>query len=256
KRLVAYYTEAPNNYQQNGSSGKAGIEELRNHLAQRVPEYMVPTAYVRLETLPLTPNGKLDRKRLPSPDKTAYAVSGYEEPQGKIETTLAAIWKEVLGVEKVGRHDNFFDLGGHSLLAVWMIGRLKEVIGLKVKLSDVFEHSRLSDLASNISGGGQAQLEPITKADHKQPLPLSYAQQRLWFLAQMEGVSEVYHISFGVRLLGKLNKHALRQALDRLVQRHEALRTTFVVVDGEPVQRIAAAEESQFALQEHDLRVH
>ncbi|HKV90934.1 MAG TPA: amino acid adenylation domain-containing protein [Candidatus Angelobacter sp.] len=254
KRLVAYYTEGATDHQENGFNGKVTEEELRSHLAQRLPEYMVPAAYVRLESLPLTPNGKLDRKRLPLPDKNAYAVSGYEEPQGEIETGLAAIWKEVLGVERVGRHDNFFDLGGHSLLAVWMIGRLKEAIGLEVELGDVFEHSRLSDLASKISGGGQAQLQPITKADRKQPLPLSYAQQRLWFLAQMEGISKVYHIPFGVRLLGKLNRHALVQALDRLVQRHEALRTTFVVVDGEPVQQIAAAEESRFSLQEHDLR--
>ncbi len=157
-------------------------------------------------------------------------------------------------MEKVGRHDNFFDLGGHSLLAVWMIGRLKEAIGLEVELSDVFEHSRLSDLASKISGGRQTQVQPITKADRTQHLPLSYAQQRLWFLAQMEGVSAVYHMPLGVRLLGELDRHALALALDRLVQRHEALRTTFVVIDGEPVQQIAAAEESRFSLQDHDLR--
>jgi amino acid adenylation domain-containing protein len=253
KRLVAYYTESTNGLEPN--KGGVGAEELRKHLTQILPEYMVPAAYVRLEALPRTPNGKLDRKRLPGPDKTSYAVSGsYEAPQGEIETTLATIWREVLGVEKVGRHDNFFDLGGHSLLAVWMIGRLKEAIGLEVELSDVFEHSRLSDLASKISGGRQAQVQPITKADRTQHLPLSYAQQRLWFLAQMEGVSAVYHMPFGVRLVGELNRHALVMALDRLVQRHEALRTTFVVVDGEPVQRIAVAEESRFALQDHDLR--
>src|SRR5579864_6019784 len=254
KRLVAYYTEGTNDFQQSNGSGKIRAEELRSYLTQRLPEYMVPAAYVRLEALPLTPNGKLDRKRLPAPGGNAYAVSGYEEPQGEIETTLAAIWQEVLGVEKIGRHDNFFELGGHSLLAVGMIGRLKEEIGLEVEIGDVFEHSRLSELASRISGGRHAQLLPITKADRKQRLPLSYAQQRLWFLAQMKGVSEAYHISFGVRLLGKLERQALGLALDRLVQRHEALRTTFQVVDGEAVQRIASVEESRFSLQEHDLR--
>src|SRR5579864_3545095 len=254
KRLVAYYTEGTNDFQQNNGSGKIRAEELRSYLTQRLPEYMVPAAYVRLEALPLTPNGKLDRKRLPAPGGNAYAVSGYEKPQGEIETTLAAIWQEVLGVEKIGRHDNFFELGGHSLLAVGMIGRLKEEIGLEVEIGDVFEHSRLSELASRISGGRHAQLLPITKADRKQRLPLSYAQQRLWFLAQMKGVSEAYHISFGVRLLGKLERQALGLALDRLVQRHEALRTTFQVVDGEAVQRIASVEESRFSLQEHDLR--
>src|SRR5205085_7766808 len=109
---------------------------------------------------------------------------------------------------------------------------------------------------SKIAGGKQAQLPPITKADRKQPLPLSYAQQRLWFLSQMQGASEVYHIPFGVRLVGKLDRHALGLALDRLIHRHEALRTTFVATDGEAVQRIAAVEDSRFALRDHDLRDH
>ena len=254
KRLVAYYTEGASDFQQSDGTGKFGAEELRSHLAQRLPEYMVPAAYVRLEALPLTSNGKLDRKRLPTPDGNAYSVSGYEEPQGEIETTLAAIWREVLEVEKVGRNDNFFELGGHSLLAITMIGRLRETLGLEVEIGDVFEHSRLSELAGKISGGREAQLPPITKADRKQPIPLSYAQQRLWFLAQMKGVSDVYHIPFGMRLVGKLDRHALGLALDRLVQRHEALRTTFVVVDGEALQRIAAVEDSHFLFRDHDFR--
>jgi len=275
KRLVAYYTEHSTvSTQHSGSDqsgsfeqcggrcqarpqinvrGKFGAEELRSYLAQRLPEYMVPAAYVRLEALPLTPNGKVDRKRLPAPDGNALAVSGYEEPQGEIETTLAAIWREVLEVEKVGLHDDFFALGGHSLLAVAMITRLREALGLDVELGDIFEHPCLSDFAGKIAHGRRAQLPPITKADRTQPLPLSYAQQRLWFLAQMEGVSEVYHMPFGVRLAGKLDRHALGRALDRIVQRHEALQTTFVVVDGEPVQRIAAAEDSHFLLRDHDL---
>ena len=256
KRLVAYYTDGASDSQQSDGGGKFGAEELRSHLAQRLPEYMVPAAYVRLEALPLTPNGKLDRKRLPTPDGNAYSVSGYEEPQGEIETTLAAIWRELLEVEKVGRNDNFFELGGHSLLAITMIGRLRETLGLEVEIGDVFEHSRLSELAGKISGGKETQLPPITRADRTQPIPLSYAQQRLWFLAQMQTASEVYHIPFGMRLVGKLDRHALGRALDRLVQRHEALRTTFVVVDGEPVQRIAAAEDSHFLLRDHDLRQH
>ncbi|HEX3586704.1 MAG TPA: amino acid adenylation domain-containing protein, partial [Candidatus Angelobacter sp.] len=261
KRLVAYYTEGVSDLQQSDGRGKPGAEELRRHLAQRLPEYMVPAAYVRLEALPLTPNGKLDRKRLPASDGNArsvngYSVSGYEEPQGEIEATLATVWRELLEVAKVGRNDDFFGLGGHSLLAVTMIGRLREALGLEVEIGDVFEHSRLSELAGKIAGGREAQLPPITKADRKQPLPLSYAQQRLWFLAQMEGMSEVYHMPFGVRLVGKLDRHALGLALDRIVQRHEALRTTFVVVDGEAVQRITAVEDSHFLLRDHDLRDH
>jgi amino acid adenylation domain-containing protein len=254
KRLVAYYTESTIDAQQISVRKKFGAEELRSYLAQRLPDYMVPAAYVRLETLPLTPNGKLDRQRLPRPDGNAIAATGYQEPQGEIETTLAAIWREVLAVETVGRRDDFFALGGHSLLAIGMITRLREALGLEVELGDLFEHPRLSDFAGKISNSRPTQLPPITKADRGQPLPLSYAQQRLWFLAQMEGVSQVYHMPFGVRLVGKLDRHALGLALDRIVQRHEALRTTFVVVDSEPVQRIAAVEDSHFLLQDHDLR--
>ncbi|HEV2990411.1 MAG TPA: amino acid adenylation domain-containing protein [Candidatus Angelobacter sp.] len=269
KRLVAYYTDkhsavstqhsAPD---QCGSSeqfggrtrGSFGAEQLRSYLAQRLPEYMVPAAYVRLEEFPLTPNGKLDRKRLPVPDGNALAVSGYEEPQGEIETTLAAIWREVLEAKKVGRHDDFFALGGHSLLAVGMITRVREALGLEVELGDVFEHPRLVEFASKIAGGKQAQFPPITKADRTQPIPLSYAQQRLWFLAQMQGVSEVYHIPFGVRLEGKLDRRALGLAFDRLIHRHEALRTTFAAKDGEAVQQIATVEDSRFSLLDYDLR--
>src|SRR5437660_5239898 len=134
-----------------------------------------------------------------------------------------------------------------------MITRVQEALGLEVEVGDVFEHPRLSEFASKIAGGKQAQLPPITKADRRQPLPLSYAQQRLWFLSQMQGVSEVYHIPFGVRLVGKLDRHALGLALDRLIHRHEALRTTFVATDGEAVQRIAAVEDSRFSLRDHDL---
>ena len=254
KRLVAYYTESASNLHQRNGKSHFGAEELRGYLAQRLPEYMVPAAYVRLESLPLTPNGKLDRKRLPAPDGNAYSAGEYEEPQGEIETKLAVIWREVLEVKRVGRRDSFFELGGHSLLAVTMIGRLREVLELEVEVGVIFEYPCLSDFANKISSGKQAQAAPMTKADRSQPLPLSYAQQRLWFLAQMEGVSEVYHMPFGVRLVGKLDRHVLGFALDRIVQRHEALRTTFLMVDGEPVQRIAAAEDSHFLLREHDLR--
>jgi len=186
KRLVAYYTESASHLHQRNGKGIFGAEELRSHLAQRLPEYMVPGAYVRLESFPLTPNGKLDRKRLPVSHGNAYPASEYEEPQGEIETKLAAIWREVLEVEKVGRHDSFFELGGHALLAVTMIGRLGEALGLEVEVGDIFEFPCLDEFANKISSGKQAQSQPITKADRSQPLPLSYAQQRLWFLAQME----------------------------------------------------------------------
>src|SRR5262249_23012087 len=118
KRLVAYYRA--------DDDGVCGAEQLRTHVAATLPEYMVPEAYVRLESFPLTPNGKLDRRALPAPESDAYATAGYEPPQGETETKLAAIWTEVLGLERVGRQDNFFSLGGHSLLAVRMVTRLRQ----------------------------------------------------------------------------------------------------------------------------------
>jgi non-ribosomal peptide synthetase component F/acyl carrier protein len=252
KRLVAYYTSVV-------SEQAVGAEQLRAHISARLPEYMVPAAYVRLEALPLTANGKLDRKGLPAPEGDAYAVRGYEAPVGEIETKLAQIWAEVLKLDKVGRHDNFFELGGHSLLAVRMISRIREVLDIEVSISALFAHPALSEFARGAEDTGSVQNQlpsRITPCERSERISLSFAQQRLWFLAQMEGVSEAYHISFGVRLTGKLDGVALRRALDRIVARHETLRTTFAFVDGEPVQRIASQEDSRFQLIEHDLRRH
>nr|WP_282707158.1 phosphopantetheine-binding protein [Pseudomonas syringae] len=118
--MVAYYTLATGNT-------VVDIDNLRRHLQEKLPEYMVPAIYVRLEAMPLTPNGKLDRKALPAPDADALISRGYEAPQGETETQIAAIWQELLGVARIGRHDNFFELGGHSLLAVSLIGRMRQL---------------------------------------------------------------------------------------------------------------------------------
>src|SRR5262249_877250 len=125
KRLVAYYT----------SSEEVRVEELRAHLLATLPEYMVPSGWVKLDALPLTPNGKMDRKALPAPASQSYSRE-YEEPQGELERQIAVIWTELLKVERVGRHDNFFELGGHSLLAVRMMSRLRQVSGLKVEIRE------------------------------------------------------------------------------------------------------------------------
>ncbi|MES1260290.1 MAG: amino acid adenylation domain-containing protein, partial [Acidobacteriota bacterium] len=250
RRLVAYYTCG------DSGEGNPGAETLRRYLAGKLPEYMVPAAYVRLEKFPLTQNGKLDRKALPAPDGDAYGVRGYEAPVGEIETAVAEIWAEVLKIERVGRHDNFFELGGHSLLAVRAISRLREALNVEVAISDLFAYPVLAELARAAGSAGRATLPPVTQVRRDERVPLSFAQQRLWFLAQMEGVSEAYHIPLGLRLEGSLDAAALRGALDRIVARHEALRTTFVLVEGEPVQRIVAAEQSRFPLKEHDLRGH
>ena len=254
KRLVAYYTRGESSGQgEREETEEVGAEMLREHLWGQLPEYMVPAAYVRLKSLPLTANGKLDRRGLPAPGLEAYVVREYEAPVGETERTLAGIWAEVLKVERVGRHDNFFDLGGHSLLAVRMVSHVRQILGVEAAISDLFARPVLVDFARSLAGAAPSRLPAITRAEGGERLPLSFAQQRLWFLAQMEGVSEAYHMSFGLRLQGALDRGALRGALERVVARHEALRTVFVMVDGEAVQRIHAVEESGFHLLEHDL---
>ena len=249
KRLVAYYTRVEGKVEWRES---IGAEELRRHVLAALPEYMAPAAYVRLEKLPLTPNGKLDRKGLPEPETEAYGAREYEQPVGEIERAVAEIWAEVLGVERVGRNDNFFELGGHSLLVIRVVSRVRKALNVDVMIGDVFGHPVLADLAAAVQEATPATLPPITPAERDGDLPLSFAQQRLWFLAQM-GASQAYHIFNGWRLKGRLDRGALRRALDQIVARHEALRTTFVSVEDQPVQSIAAAEESQFHLAEHDL---
>jgi len=251
KRLVAYYTALEGH-----GADQIGAEVLRAFLARKLPEYMVPAAYVRLHSLPLTPNGKLDRKALPAPDANDYGVARYAAPEGEVETIVARIWAEVLKVERVGRQDNFFALGGHSLLVMRVTSRIRQILEVEVKISDMFAQPVLSDFARVVESARYSPLPAITRAERGSRFPLSFAQQRLWFLAQMEGVSRTYHIPLGMRLRGELNVAALKRALDRLVARHEALRTSFVVVQGEPEQRISAVDESQFDLHEQDLRGH
>ncbi|WP_216847005.1 condensation domain-containing protein, partial [Granulicella sp. L60] len=182
-----------------------------------------------------------------------YATRGYEPPRGEIEVKLAAVWAEILKLDRVGRHDHFFELGGHSLLAVRVVSRIRQELDADVAVRDLFAYPELAALAGVLERAVPVQLPPILPAARSASLPLSFAQQRLWFLAQMEGASEAYHIPFGLRLKGDLNGAALRQALDRIVGRHEALRTTFIFVDEQPVQRIASVEDGGFLLIEHDL---
>jgi hypothetical protein len=203
---------------------------------------MVPATYLRLDRLPLTPNGKLNRQALPAPESAAVPAHEYQEPQGEVEQALAEIWAEVLKLKRIGRQGHFFHLGGHSLLAVRVIARLRQRLGVEVAIRDVFLHPVLADLAASMDEAPRCTLPPILPAARSGPLPLSFAQQRLWFLAQMEGVSEAYHISGGVYLNGELDRVALRRALDRIIARHEALRSRLVLVDGAAVQQIAGPE--------------
>ncbi|HEU0077021.1 MAG TPA: amino acid adenylation domain-containing protein, partial [Longimicrobiaceae bacterium] len=232
------------------------VESLRAHLAERLPPYMVPAAFVRLDAFPVTAGGKVDRRALPAPEGDALATGGYEAPVGGTEEVLAEIWAEVLGVERVGRRDDFFELGGHSLLVVRVISRVRKVLEVEVALGDLFTRPVLTDFARELEARSRAELPPIELVDRRADLPLSFAQQRLWFIDQLEGVGAAYHMPTRLRLRGELDRAALVRALDRIVARHEALRTTFAETDGDPVQRIAPAEASSFHLVEHDLRGH
>ncbi|HET7462338.1 MAG TPA: condensation domain-containing protein, partial [Longimicrobium sp.] len=248
RRLVAYFV---------ATDQALDAQALRSHLAAGLPEYMVPAAFVRLEALPLTPTGKVDRRALPAPEGDAYAARGYEAPVvGETEAAVAQVWAEVLGVERVGRHDHFFELGGHSLLAMRTISRLRQVLGAEVAMGDLFARPVLADFAGGLDLAARTELPAIGPADRSGPLALSFAQQRLWFLEQMNHVGAAYHVPAGLRLRGELDRDALVRALDRIVARHEALRTTFVQVDGKPAQRIAPASESRFHLVDHDLADH
>ncbi|WP_081990837.1 non-ribosomal peptide synthetase [Xenorhabdus nematophila] len=246
KRLVAYIVAETD-------SGLAAI--LHTHLSAVLPEYMVPTAFVRLEAFPLTPNGKLDHQALPAPGEEAFARQIYVAPQGEMEIAIAAIWRELLGIEQIGRYDNFFSLGGHSLLAVRMMNRIT-AFGVDLPLATLFMSPSLVAFTEKICAQRHAnsdQLPEIRPISRDRVLPLSFGQQRLWFLAQFEGISDTYHIPTALRLRGRLDLSAWQQALNCLFARHEALRSVFITVEGQPQVELLPAE---FALpmQKYDLR--
>uniref|UniRef100_UPI001145E1F9 amino acid adenylation domain-containing protein n=1 Tax=Xenorhabdus kozodoii TaxID=351676 RepID=UPI001145E1F9 len=246
KRLVAYLRP------------EDGVElvpaALREQLSQHLADYMLPSAFVTLETFPLTPNGKLDRKALPAPDLSAVAARRYEAPVGETEIALAQIWQELLGLEQVGRHDHFFELGGHSLLATQLAARVRQLLARELSLPQLFDQPILMPLAQTLTDTATTTPVTIPVVDHSQVLPLSFAQQRLWFLGQLDpAASLAYHIPMALRLAGQLNRHALRRAFDHLVARHESLRTRFVLISGQPCQHIDPADIG-FHLCYQDLR--
>ncbi|HEX3758390.1 MAG TPA: amino acid adenylation domain-containing protein, partial [Kofleriaceae bacterium] len=241
-RLVAYYT----------GDERADAAALRVHASHRLPASMVPSAYQRLDALPATSSGKIDRAALPAPDDAAGAARTDEAPQGELERQIAAIWAELLHVERIGRHDHFFDRGGHSLTAVQLRSRLRAGLGIELGLGELFQHPVLSELAGHVASAARSQLAPIRSVPRGAPLELSLAQQRLWFLTRLDGASEAYHIIGGVRLTGALDRGALQRALSRIVERHEALRTVFPLIDGRPMQLVRPHGGIEIAA--HDVR--
>ena len=236
KRLVAYVVAA--------GSEPPTVGELRRHLKGQLPDYMVPAAFVMLDELPLAPSGKVDRKALPAPDDAGreFAAS-YVAPRTPVEEVLAGVLAEVLGVVRVGVHDNFFALGGHSLLATQVVSRVREILRVELPLSRFFEAPVVAELAAAVEpemrAGRAASAPPLSPVPRDGALPLSFAQQRLWFIDQLEPGNPVYNMPGAVRLEGRLDKLALERALNEVVRRHEALRTTFVSGEGRPAQVVA-----------------
>ncbi|MFA6231852.1 MAG: amino acid adenylation domain-containing protein [Rhodanobacter sp.] len=228
-------------------------EELREHLRRVLPEYMVPASLMRLETLPLTVNGKLDRKALPEPPATA--LKDHAAPRTAMQDNLAAIWAPLLGIEQVSADDDFFDLGGHSLLATRVVAQVRELLQIELPLRVLFEAPTLAEFAERIETLRREQrgvsLPPLLPQMRQAKIPLSFAQERLWFLERLGLVGAAYVAPMALRLQGALNWDALERSFTDLRQRHESLRTRFDSEDGLPFQIIDAA--GHFSLPMEDL---
>lgn len=217
--------------------------ELRDFLSERLPGFMVPSTFMLMEAFPLTPNAKVDRKALPAPDwGQTGAQAAYVAPRTPFEEVLAGIWSQLLGIERIGIHDNFFGLGGHSLLATTFVSRLREVFQVELPLRRLFETPTLSEIAEAVQSLKQGiETLPLERRAHDHELSLSFSQQRLWFLDQLTPGTSAYNLVGALRLRGPLDVSAMERSLNEIVDRHEVLRTTFVTVDGRPEQVIASS---------------
>ncbi|GMX67302.1 non-ribosomal peptide synthetase DhbF [Paenibacillus elgii] len=229
KRLVAYFTA--------NSPDVPDPVELRQYVAEEMPDYMVPSAFVPLDAMPLTPNKKIDRKALPAPDFHAVVSRSPRTPQ---EELLCGLFAEVLGLAKAGIDDDFFGLGGHSLLAGRIVARIREVFGVEFGIGGLFESPTVAGLAKRLDQA-QAARPAVRPAERPEAVPLSFAQNRLWFLYRLEGPSPTYNIPLVARLSGTLNVAALEEALGDVVSRHETLRTIFPDTQGSSQQLILDA---------------
>ena len=245
KRLVAYVVPKQ---QPAPTSG-----ELLVFLKSRLPTYMLPSAFVTLNQFPLTANGKIDRNQLPAPDRVRPLLEGAFAAAGTpLQDVLCSIWAELLCLERVGVHDNFFDLGGHSLLATRVVSKIRHVFQVELPLRTLFDWPTVAGLSSHLEEALRAQsglqAPPLVPAARDDGVPLSFAQQRLWFLHQLEPSSSAYNIPAALHIDGLLNIEVLTHCINEIIRRHESLRTTFPIVDGGPVQNIAPVLEFELPL--------
>ncbi|HYC29431.1 MAG TPA: condensation domain-containing protein, partial [Chitinophagaceae bacterium] len=235
KTLVAYVSPAE------GYSK----ELLMAHLTQKLPEHMVPSVVIELEKLPLTSNGKIDRRALPEPDTSGQIRDRYLAPRTEEERKISLIWQELLEVERVGVYDNFFELGGHSLLAIRLISAMRKELEAEVSIGDVFDHPTIEELAKRLSErSGRAMLPVITRQQRPARIPLSFSQERLWFIDQLGG-SVQYHVPAVLRLKGSVDTGALEQSFRSIIRRHEVLRTVILQDAGTPWQQVLEEEDWQ-----------
>ncbi len=231
RRLVAYVVP---------EGGAPDLRELRDFLRERLPDYMIPAAFVLLDALPLTPNRKVDRKALPEPERDEPGEAA--APRTPLEELLAAVWSEVLGTDRIGPEDDFFALGGHSLRVTQVLARVREAFGVELPVRSVFESPTLAGLAARIGealrAGSARPAPPLVRVSREEDLPLSFAQERLWFLHRLAPGSAAYNMPAALRLRGTLDPAALEGTLHEIVRRHEALRTTFPETEGAPRQRV------------------
>ncbi|HLO87426.1 MAG TPA: amino acid adenylation domain-containing protein [Nostocaceae cyanobacterium] len=212
------------------------IKELPQYLRQKLPEYMIPSAFVTLKTMPLTPNGKVNRRALPVPDDNQEFKNNWAAPRNPVEEVLVGIWTQILGVSQIGIDDNFFALGGHSLLATQVISRIRKIFGIEIPLQRLFELPTIAELAPTIHQRNNKRITVISSVNRDRHLPLSFAQSRLWLLEQLNPSSGIYNMPAAVRLVGKLNVEALEKSINEIIRRHEVLRTSFLLENGQLLQ--------------------
>nr|WGE07773.1 condensation domain-containing protein [Bacillus subtilis] len=237
KLLCAYYV----------GEGDISSQEMREHAAKDLPAYMVPAVFIQMDELPLTGNGKIDRRALPIPDANVSRGVSYVAPRNGTEQKVADIWAQVLQAEQVGAYDHFFDIGGHSLAGMKMLALVHQELGVELSLKDLFQSPTVEGLAQVIASAEKGTAASISPAEKQDTYPVSSPQKRMYVLQQLEDAQTSYNMPAVLRLTGELDVERLNSVMQQLMQRHEALRTTFEIKDGETVQRIWEEAECEIA---------
>ncbi|SEE15321.1 AMP-binding enzyme C-terminal domain-containing protein [Tenacibaculum sp. MAR_2010_89] len=232
KRLVGYIVK----------EGLVENEEIETYLKTKLPEYMVPTTWVSLEKMPLTSNGKIDKKSLEKIELSGISQQEYVAPRNKIEVKLVKIWEELLEIDKIGIHNNFFELGGHSLLATRLVSMIRSELKLEVKIKAIFEHTTIANLSIHLAESSKTLLPALVVQEKTNDIPLSFSQERLWFLDQLQGSAE-YHIPIVLRLKGKLSIENIEKSLKTVIERHEVLRAVIYAKEGVGYQQFLESEK-------------